>query len=235
MSLHDVSAAGHSFDRDGCTGCGRCAGACPNGALELCGHYADSSAVMDVVRRDMDFYLDSGGGMTLSGGEPASQSEFAIELLSAAKSECIHTCVETCGFCPLDALRGMAEYTDLFLYDIKLSGREAHLRYTGAGNDLILTNLKSLSDYGAKIVLRCPIIPDVNLTDEHFVFIAETALSLKGVVEIDLEPYHPMGVEKARRLGRPAAYANSKFLPGDTLKDRAEALADRTGLEVKIQ
>ncbi|MBR4443770.1 MAG: glycyl-radical enzyme activating protein, partial [Clostridia bacterium] len=119
-------------------------------------------------------------------------------------------------------------------FDFKLADGEAHRRYTGADNALILDNLAFLSRAGAAIALRCPIIPDVNLTDGHFEAIARTAATHGGVRWIDLEPYHPLGLEKARRLGRAAGYDNESFLSREALEARAQWLREAAGVPVNI-
>ena len=157
---------------------------------------------MAEVLRDRPFYQASGGGMTLSGGEPFFQEAFALKLLRLAREAQVHTCVETCGFAPLSVLEQAARWVDLFLYDIKLTDPALHRQWTGVSNDRILENLRALDKMGAKTVLRCPVIPGVNDTPAHFQGVAKIANSLMHLQEIHLEPYHPLGVSKARRLGR---------------------------------
>ena len=232
--LHIVEDERHEYLRTGCDGCGACASACPAEALELCGREADSGDVLDTVTRDVDFYAASGGGMTLSGGEPMAQPEFALALARGAKDMGIHVCLETCGYCSREDFQKIMPHVDLFLFDFKLADGEAHRRYTGADNALILENLNYLNDAGAGIILRCPVIPGVNLTDAHFDAIAEAAKRHPRILGIDLEPYHPLGIEKARRLGRAAAYGETAFLPGDSLRDRARRLEAGCGVPVNV-
>lgn len=198
------------FYKEKCTGCGRCKGVtvsdtefvCYNGAKEICGKSVDSDYVISEVLKDKIFYDTSGGGMTLSGGEPLSQPAFALELLQKAKENGIHTAIETCGFVKSEIVREAAEFCDLFLFDYKETDPILHKEYTGQDNSLILDNLGLLNTLGKKVVLRCPIIPGFNDKDEHFLGIAETANQYDCIVHIEIEPYHSLGVGKYDALGR---------------------------------
>ena len=182
----------HLFNRDGCAGCGRCAENCYADALELCGKTMTAEEVIDTVARDKAFYRD-GGGMTLSGGEPLMQPDFSAELARLAKEKGIHVAMETCGECAPETLKKVAQHVDLFLFDIKAMDAEIHKQYTGVSNERILKNLETLNGMGKAIILRCPIIPGVNLTEEHFAAVADLAEKLENVLEVQLEPYHPLG------------------------------------------
>jgi pyruvate formate lyase activating enzyme len=157
--------------------------------------------VMEVVLRDRPFYESSGGGLTLSGGEPLLQAAFCKALLQQAKQAGLHTCVETCGQYSYDRLEAVAPYVDLFLYDWKESDAARHLAACGTGNERILANLRALDGDGRKIRLRCPIIPEFNDRPDHFEGIAELARSLHNLEGVELLPYHPLGVSKMRRFG----------------------------------
>jgi len=175
---------------------------CENGKEEICGTYMSVEEVIAEVLKDRVFYDHSDGGMTLSGGEPLKQLDFAYELLKQAKQNGLHTCVETCGFAKTEDLLKIAEFTDIFLYDWKLTDSELHERYTGVSNRLILENLKAMDSAGSKIILRCPVIPDVNETDDHFCGIADVANSLENIVAVEIEPYHSLGNNKYKKLGK---------------------------------
>ena len=166
------------------------------------GREYEVSEVIEKVLADRIFYETSGGGMTLSGGEPFYQPEFALDLLQAAKKEGLHTAVETSGFCSRDVLLSALPFTDLFLFDYKATGDETHRKLTGVPQKPIHDNLRAISEGGASVVLRCPIIPGANDTEKHFAAIATLASETPGVTEVDLEPYHALGTGKAPKIGK---------------------------------
>ena len=190
------------------------------------------SRVLETVLRDMPFYQTSGGGMTLSGGEPLYQSAFSCELLKEAKKMGLHTCVETSGFAAKQILQEIAAHTDLFLYDWKLTDPNLHHQYTGVSNTKIRENLYLLSGMGKEIILRCPVIPGVNDTTEHFSGIAELADELDAIRWVELEPYHPLGSGKSAMLGKAV---RSFTQPGQDIVARWQAkLSLLTEKEIKI-
>lgn len=198
---HSITADGmHVFVRDNCIGCGACAEACASDAMVAFGKSVTVDEVMSEVRRDKMFYKNSGGGMTVSGGEPLMQGEFLIELLRAARAEGIGTAIETSGFGTKALLSEVAKYTDLFLFDIKESNADAHKRLTGAPLSTILENLKLLGELGANIILRCPLIPGINVREGHLAAIASLAASTPGVKEINVMAYHTLGAGKYEAL-----------------------------------
>ena len=206
---HTVENGVHVFDRSRCEGCFECTGVgC--GALEAVGQKISSDEVLSEVIRDKVFYRNSGGGVTLSGGEPLMQAEFSAEILKKAKENGIHTAIETCGFEAADKIRQMAEYTDLWLYDYKETNPKLHKEFTGVHNELIINNLKLLNAMGEKIVLRCPIIPGYNDRYEHFDGICGIANSLENILRVEMEPYHTLGKEKYTALARKPIDAEEK-------------------------
>ncbi len=230
---HILSEKEHSFSRAVCEKCGECALICPSKAIELCGEEKSADEIIDTVLRDMPFYEQSGGGLTLSGGEPLMQFDFALELLKTAKEKGISTAVETSGYCRL-SLETIAEYVDLWLYDIKLFDDDKHKKHTGVSNRILLENLHRLDGIGANIILRCPVIPGINLEKEHFERIAALANSLKNVSAIHLEPYHPLGISKSGLLGKEPAFGNTEFLAKDDLSEYANLIAEKTGIKTEI-
>ncbi len=190
----------HSYIRENCINCFECEKYCFTEALEVAGKKMTVDEVIAEVLKDKSFYDNSGGGMTVSGGEPFMQYDFCLELLKKAKENNLHTAIETCGFVDTDKILKASEYIDLFLYDYKLTDENLHKEYTGVDNTLILKNLYELDKNGKKIILRCPIIPSVNDTKEHFEGIAKTANSLTNVLAIEIEPYHPLGTGKQEKL-----------------------------------
>ena len=161
--------------------------------------------VMEEVLEDLPFYRTSGGGLTLSGGEPMAQSAFALAIAQAAKEQNLHVAMETSGYCAAADLMAIRPYVDLFLYDYKLTGDEAHRRHTGVDQQRILENLHLLDASGASIILRCPMIPGVNIHPEHEAGIICVAGGLRNLQQIHLEPYHNIGLSKRERLGMDAS------------------------------
>jgi pyruvate formate lyase activating enzyme len=192
----------HLFQRDHCEACGACTAECFTGALEVVGKEWSAEEIIAEVEKDVPFYQKSGGGMTLSGGEPMMQFELTHDLLRAAHERSIHTCIETSGCAPIARYREILPLVDLFLFDIKETDPARHREYTGVDNRLILDNLRALNGAGAQIILRCPVIPGLNDRPDHFRAVAELASTLEHVLEVDVLPYHPLGESKNLRLGK---------------------------------
>lgn len=223
-----------SIDRAKCLACGLCAEICPFGAPERVGREVSVGEILAELDRDRVFLERSGGGLTLSGGEPTAQPSFASALLSAAREAGLHTCLETCGFCSRETLARLLPDVDLFLYDWKITDEREHIRYTGVSNRQILENLAFLSDSGARVILRCPMIPDVNINEDHLSGIARLAREMSGIEAIELMPYHPMGIGKSGALGTRAAYDRAEFLEADELTETLGFVRDRTDTPIRI-
>ena len=233
-SCHRFDGEGaHLFDRGSCVRCGACVAACLPGSLKRVGTEMTEEEVIQKVLADKIFYETSGGGMTVSGGEPFFQPEFTLALLKAAKAEGLHTAVETSGFCSRDAILSALPFTDLFLYDYKATGDAIHRQLTGVSQSPIFSNLKAVSDEGGKIILRCPVIPGANDTEEHFAAIASLMESVAGIGQADLEPYHPLGTGKAPKIGK-----TQEFVTVAPSKERMEEIRafiqERTEKPVRI-
>lgn len=182
-----------------CTLCGKCTDFCPNSAREHVGKDMTVQELMKEIIKDEVFYDESGGGVTFSGGEPLVHTDFLNEVLKLCKERGIHTALDTSGFAPWEKLEKIADKVDLFLYDIKLMDNEKHLKYIGVQNIDILENLKKLSDRGCNIYIRMPIIAGVNDDDEH-INEAIKFISNLNIIQVNLLPYHKMGMDKYRRL-----------------------------------
>lgn len=207
MQLHTLQNGIHLFERnDTCLECESCARACYGKALNVIGKTMSAEEVIEFVKKDLPMYRESGGGITLSGGEPLYQSEFTLEILKLAKENGIHTCVETSGYGGERLLSQIAEYTDLFFFDYKATGDRMHEALCGVPQAPILKNLSLLDKMEKEIVLRCPIVPGLNDLDSHIQGIAEVANRYSHIVEVHLEPYHRMGVTKAGQLGMDSYY-----------------------------
>ena len=190
------------LDSSRCTGCGLCVSACPAEACRISGKEMTVEAVLARILPDRPFFR-SRGGVTLTGGEPMEQPAFVAELAEMLYGQGIHTAVETCGYASGDAFREILPYAGLFLYDWKITDPEQHREWTGRDNRLIRENLELLCREGAEVILRCPVIPGVNDTPEHFRGIAELTEKLPGIRQVDLLPYHALGNNKRCQLGLP--------------------------------
>jgi len=189
----------HRVDYQGCHACGACASRCAYGALVRYGDMMTVEEVYDAVRRDRMFYDSSGGGVTVSGGEPLLKAAFVRELFARCREDGISTCVETCGFAESESLLEILPFTNHFLFDLKHMDAAAHERHTGQPNKLILANAALLVERGADVLFRQPLIPGLNDSLEN---IAATAGFLIGIgaSALELMPYHRMGHGKYRAL-----------------------------------
>ena len=194
----------HTLNRENCILCGACAARCPAEALEMAGEELEAEETVQRLLRDRAFYRNSGGGITLSGGEPLLQFAFTKEVLLRCREEGLHTCLDTSGFgISPDQMKQLVldGLVDLFLYDLKETEEERHRTVTGVPLAPILMNLKAVGDAGGNIRLRCPIVPGVNDREEHVKRIGEIAEEVRGILAIDLIPYHHLGLVKAEALG----------------------------------
>ena len=192
----------HVFDRTRCVACGTCAEVCLGSALLFYGREMTAEQLLATVLEDRAFYQSTGGGVTVSGGEPLLQAEFCAELLGMAKNEGLHTAVDTCGMVPWEAFTEVLPVTDLFLYDIKQTDPALHRRDTGRDNDLILENLRHLSACGAAIEIRIPLVPGIN-DDDLFIDAAGALLSgLEHIQAVKVLPFNPFAHSKYAALGK---------------------------------
>lgn len=194
---------GRRVRRERCKACGKCAAVCPSGALVMSGRAMSPEEALREVLRDRPFYENSGGGVTLTGGEPLLQRRFSHELLRLCREAGIHTALETCAFAPWRHLELLLPVTDLFLLDIKLIDSEAHFRATGAPNERILRNAERLGASGAAVVVRVPLIPGYTDSEENLRAIAGFAGRI-GARGVDLMAYHALGDAKWAALGKEA-------------------------------
>lgn len=202
LQCHEDNQGIHYFKRENCSSCGVCANQCKTKALQVIGNRLSVSDIMIKVIEDMPFYERSGGGLTISGGEPTLQLEFVKNILRSAKDNKIHTCLDTCGFCHFENLIQIIGDVDIFLYDLKETNSEIHEEVTGVPNEKIIDNLYKLDSIGGKIILRCPIIPGINNRDNYFGKIANIANDLNNILEINIIPYHPFGRSKYGKLAK---------------------------------
>jgi glycyl-radical enzyme activating protein len=198
---HQIEEGAHIYDRALCEKCGKCVEKCLYEALKLTGREYTVDQIMTIVLRDRPFYEQSGGGLTITGGEPMLQEEFTFDLLQAARAEGLHTCLDTCGWASQRAFEKVMPFVDLFLFDYKATDPEEHKNMTGVSNKLILANLDLLMGRGAKVRLRCPLIPGINDSFEHLKGIAALSSRFPSLEGIDLMAYHNVGNAKYERYG----------------------------------
>ena len=208
--VHRFDRGVHTISRDKCVKCGRCVSSCPYGALKLYGREIEVREVMKEVLKDIKYYKNSGGGMTISGGEPLFQPEFTAQLLQAAKYAGIDTCIETCGYAGRNVFKGLFGLVDLYIFDYKVTDKSEHQKLTGVDNELIMGNLQYLYDRGRSIILRCPLVPGINDTKEHLAAIAALCSKYPMIKSVEIMPYHNMGRGKYTELGRKYSLANLK-------------------------
>lgn len=194
------SSGALGFSPGKCVLCGRCALICPQNAISLCGYETDSGEILDEVKKDIGFYNDTGGGVTLSGGECLDQPDFTAEILEKCKEAGISTAVDTAGDVPWESIEKVLPYTDLFLYDIKCITPSLHRKFTGVGNQRIMENYRRLLSLGVGITVRVPLIAGFNDSDAESGKIT-AFLRENPPGRVEFLPYHAMGENKYRALG----------------------------------
>ncbi len=196
-----VRAGGYKeIVRSCCNFCGKCEEVCPKEALAISGKMMVVDEVMAEIKKDALFYRNSNGGVTLSGGEPAFQGDFAREILKQCRENGFYTCLDTCGYAKEETFDSVIEETDLVYFDLKHMDPGRHKELTGVDNSLILKNAQAVVSKGKSMTLRIPLIPTYNDSDENIQAIGRFALEL-GVSEIHLLPYHRLGISKFPALG----------------------------------
>jgi len=191
-----------AIDRDRCTNCMKCIDSCFFGALEKFGEYYTVDELFDIIRRDTAYYKSSGGGVTIGGGEASMHTDFTLALIRKCKENFIHVAVDTCGYTVNETAFQVLSEADLLLYDLKGMDTEKHIRDTGVSNDLILSNLKKLDELNVPTIIRMPLIPGHNDSDEEIEKAAEFLSTLKNLDRVDLMNYHTFGVVKYAQIGK---------------------------------
>ena len=227
------TAEGIVWNSAKCDLCQTCADHCPAEAIEFVGRKVAVDEVMREIVKDIAFYDESGGGITLSGGEPLMQPDFLLELLDACAETDLHRTVDTTGYAASELLLQVAQKTDLFLYDLKLMDDARHRDFTGVSNERILNNLKLLAQMGARIQVRVPIIPGINSDFENIDRTAEFVSDLTGVEQIAILPFHNSARGKYGRLGMDCISSQIECPSKEHLKIIAARL-EKSGLQVKI-
>jgi pyruvate formate lyase activating enzyme len=227
------TAEGIVWDPAKCELCQTCADHCPAEAIEFVGRKVAVDEVMREIVKDIAFYDESGGGITLSGGEPLMQPDFLLQLLDACAEHDLHRTIDTSGYADSELLLKVAQKTDLFLYDLKLMDVAKHIDFTGVSNERILKNLKLLARNEARIQVRVPIIPGFNTDAENMDRTAAFVADLPGVEHIALLPFHNSARGKYGRLGMDC-FSPEIECPGEEHLKIIAARLEKTGLQVQI-
>ncbi len=210
--------------REVCIECGECVEVCHAESRELAGKEMTEGQVMAEIDKDVIFYEQSGGGASFSGGEPLLQHEFLLAMLQSCQARNIHTVVDTSGMTSAGILERISEHVDLFLFDLKTLDEKKHREFTGVSNVAILANLRRLAEWKKNVIVRIPIIPRVNDDLADIREAGELIASLGNVKEVHLLPYHTIGVEKYRRLGKEYEMPQTVPPSADEMSEMVKAL-----------
>ena len=230
---HVFRDGAHELDRDRCVVCGTCVDACLPGALEYYGRELSVEEAAAAVLEDKTFYAQSGGGCTLSGGEPLLQAGFCAELCRRLREVGVHCAIDTSGAVPWESFEAVLPQTDLFLYDLKHTDSRRHRECTDGPNRLILDNLRRLAARNAPIEIRVPLIPGVNDAEPDLQAIGEFLHGLAGITGVRLLPYHGLARSKYEAVGRPDTMPEAPGPDAAAMAAAAETLR-RCGLEMVV-
>ena len=221
------------IDRKKCTECGKCEKNCLNSANEIIGKEMTAEEVVNEVMKDKIFYETSGGGVTVTGGEPSYQAEFTLEILRLLKEAGVSLAIETCGMGTRKFYEETADSGATFLYDIKCIDPVKHKAFTGVDNAHILSNLKYLMDRNADIIIRLPLIPDCNDSKEDIALLADFLKENEGRYRYaEIMPYHTLGIGKSEKIGVHTDYVHSNA--GEKEKSRWISLFASYGTDVRV-
>lgn len=221
-----IKTAGDGFletNRTLCQGCGTCQSTCLNAARRISGKTMTVDEVMEIVLKDLDYYYNSGGGVTASGGEAGNQPEFLLEFFKQCQKHGLHTTLDTCGFMPSNTLEEILEYVDLVLYDIKAIDHKLHLELTGASNEIILKNARLIAAKNKPMIIRVPLIPQCTASEKNTRAIARFAGEL-GNIEVNLLPYHKFGQGKYESLDLKYPLGQLNPLDSEQVESIAQAM-----------
>lgn len=233
LSLTNGSIA---FDSTKCAGCFRCVAACPNRAIEPYGIRMSSEAAVKELAKDSVFYFHSGGGVTVSGGEPLDQSDFVREVLAGCSELGINCALESCFYSQWNNVEKLLPYLSLLHVDIKHPNNEKHRELTGVGNELIMENLRRAdeSEHSFDLVTRTPLVPGLNDSDEAIEELADKVKNLKKLRFMEFLAYHRLGVETYKRLGFSYPIENIKTPSESHMLRKATLFKKLSGVRVKI-
>lgn len=222
---------GRKIDRVKCNLCFKCVDICPTGALIKVGEYMTVEQVMAEIEKDEIFYYKSGGGVTISGGEPLFQAPFISKLLRACKERGLHTALDTCGYCSWSILSKVLKDIDVVLYDIKHMDSKAHKEATGRSNSIILRNVRKIPKH-VKVWLRIPLIPKYNDSQEKLKRVVELGKEI-GVEKVSILPFNKFGEGKYRNMGKQFPMAEVRPLSNEKIHE-VKRYIESFGLKVSI-
>lgn len=186
-----------------CKTSGECVKNCPTGSMQFNGSVMSVTTVVNEIEKDSLYYNVSGGGVTLTGGEPLYQSDFSASILKECRDRKIHTAIETCLFCDPEINSGLIGLIDLFIVDLKISDPDMHERFTGKSNEIIKENFKLIAGRGKEIIVRIPMIPGITETNENKEAIEKFVNKTRSSIPIEYISYNPLAENNYKRLGIP--------------------------------
>ncbi len=228
-----VDAGTVHLNRSLCDGCARCVGVCHSEAIRLLGHRVTVEKLVEEAKKDAVFYKHSGGGVTISGGEPLWDSAFALTLVRTLKKEGVSTGVDTCGHVPWTSIEQILPFIDFFLWDLKHMDSRRHRDLTGVSNELILANAAAASQRNIPIYIRIPLIPGYNDSEENIRATCRFIRSLSSVVEVHILPVHHLGKARYESLSIPYPIDHVPLI-GDTVLQDLLQLVESYGLRCRI-
>jgi len=192
-----------NIDRSACNVTGNCVSVCPTGAIQFTGRKIRVSEIISEIEKDIRYYAISGGGVTLTGGEPLNQPDFSLAILRSCYDRNIHTAIESCLFCEKETISSVIQYVDQFIVDIKIFDNETHIRYAGRSNEIIKENFRFIAGKGKRIIVRIPMIENITDTEANISSITNFVNSVRSDIEIEKIEYNPLAGNNYERLGIP--------------------------------
>ena len=232
-NAHKAVNGEHIVDRSLCENCGKCAQSCYAGALKMIGKEMSTEQVMAEVRQDIPYYRNSGGGVTVSGGEVLCNKEFTLELARICKAENIHFAIESNISFPYEYCEELFRACDLIMCDLKIFDEEKHKEITGISNKNILENIKKLDELGIPVIVRTPLIPDATDSIENLAAIASYIKDMKNLVRYEILNFNPLGEGKYRGLDKENKYIDARPEKNDKLEAVKDEIS-KLGVSVKI-
>ena len=233
VGAHKVIDGAHVIEREKCTLCGKCVENCYAEALVFSAKEMTSDEIMSEILQDKVYYEESGGGVTLSGGEVTCQKELALEIVEKCKKNGIKTAVETNLLMPFESIKELLFSLDLIMFDIKIFDNDNHKKHTGVSNTSILENAKKLDGLGIPYIVRTPLIPGVTDSEENLTSIAEFLATCKNLLYYELLNFNPLGASKYKSLDGNDKFSEARPFSNEVLK-KLECRLSRFGIKVKV-